>query len=240
MNWHTRYTQQARWTRDLRAYIFDKIKLNEANHVLEVGCGTGAILAELPNHIPLYGLDIDLDALAQCQVHIPNASLIRGNALQLPYPDDAFDVVYCHFLLLWVGDPLQVLFEMKRVSMKHIIAFAEPDYTSRTDEPDEFIQLGQWQTQSLKRQGADPGFGAQLGESFFQAGMEIIETGTIQGVEKEASVEDWELEWAVTESDLAEFVSDEDIQKWKRLDKAARERGERILHVPTYFAWGQK
>lgn len=239
MNWHTRFTQQAGWTRDLRAYIFDKIKLNEANHVLEVGCGTGAILTELPNHIPLYGLDIDRDALAQCKAHITNASLIRGNALQLPYSNNSFDVVYCHFLLLWVNDPLQALFEMKRVARKYIIAFAEPDYTSRIDKPEELIQLGKWQTQSLKRQGADPGFGARLAESFFQAGMEIIETGTIQSVEREASAEDWEMEWAVTESDLAGFVSFEDIQKWKRLDKAARERGERILHVPTYFAWGQ-
>ncbi len=55
MNWHTRYTQQAKWTRDLRAYIFNKIKLNESNRVLEVGCGTGAILSELPTNISLHG-----------------------------------------------------------------------------------------------------------------------------------------------------------------------------------------
>jgi hypothetical protein len=30
-----------------------------------------------------------------------------------------------------------------------------------------------------------------------------------------------------------------DILKMKELDKTARERGERILHVPTHFAWGQ-
>jgi hypothetical protein len=25
----------------------------------------------------------------------------------------------------------------------------------------------------------------------------------------------------------------------KELDRAAREQGERVLHVPTYFAWGR-
>lgn len=239
MNWHTRYVQQAKWTHNLRAYIFDKINLTQAHHVLEVGCGTGAILSELPTDVHLHGLDIDPAALAQCQVHMRSASLICGNALQLPYSDSSFDVVYCHFLLLWVSDPLQALLEMKRVARKYVIAFAEPDYSQRIDKPDELIQLGKWQMDSLRGQGADPGFGARLAESFFQAGIELIETGTIQGMENEASVEDWEIEWDVIEADLAGSHSGEAIQKMKELDKAARERGERVLHVPTYFAWGR-
>ena len=241
MNWHTRYTQQAKWTRDLRAYIFDKIVLNSSHCVLEVGCGTGAILSELPGRLSLHGLDIDSAALAQCQVHVPSASVIRGNVLQLPYSDNSFDVVYCHFLLLWVSDPIQALLETKRVTKMggNVIAFAEPDYSNRTDKPDELVQLGKWQTEALKKQGADPSFGERLAESFFQAGIEIVETGTIQGAENEASAQDWEMEWAVIESDLAGQVPDADIQRMKLADKTARERGERILHVPTYFAWGR-
>jgi len=241
MNWHTRYTQQAKWTRTLRAYIFDKITLNETHRVLEVGCGTGAILSELPSHLSLHGLDIDPAALVQCQVHVLFASLIRGNVLHIPYSDSSFDVVYCHFLLLWVSDPIQALLEMKRVTKigGNVIAFAEPDYSNRIDKPDEFVQLGKWQTEALKKQGANPAFGARLAESFFQAGIEIVETGTIQSAENEASAQDWGMEWAVIESDLAGQVSDADIQKMKLADKVARERGERILHVPTYFAWGR-
>ena len=238
MNWHSRYTQQAKWTRDLRSYIFNKIKLDQKQRVLEVGCGTGVILSELPGYISIHGLDIDSVALAQCQVHMPSASLMRGNTLQLPYAENSFDVVYCHFLLLWVSDPLQALIEMKRVSRNHVVAFAEPDYTSRIDKPEELAPLGKWQTDSLRRQGADPAFGARLAESFFQAGIELIETGTIQSVGNEASLEDWQMEWAVTESDLAGSISSVDIQMMKELDNAAREREERILHVPTHFAWG--
>ena len=238
MNWHTRYTQQAKWTRDLRAYIFDKIKLNDSHSVLEVGCGTGAVLSEFPSHLSLHGLDIDPTALARCQTHAPFASLVHGNALQLPYPDHSFDVVYCHFFLLWVNDPIQALLEMKRVARKYVIAFAEPDYANRIDKPDELVQLGKWQTASLRRQGADPNFGARLADAFFQAGIEIIEKGIIQSVGNEASLEDWEMEWAVIESDLAESVPSENIQKTKEIDKNARERSERVLHVPTYFAWG--
>lgn len=195
----------------------------------------------LPSYLSLHGLDIDPAGLAQCKVHVPSASLIRGNVLQLPYSDDLFDVVYCHFLLLWVSDPIRALLEMKRLTRTggNVIAFAEPDYSDRTDKPNELVQLGTWQTRALKNQGADPTFGARLAEAFFQARIEIVETGTIQSAENEALVQDWEIEWAVIESDLAGQIPEADIQRMKLTDKAARERGERILHVPTYFVWGR-
>ena len=47
------------------------------------------------------------------------------------------------------------------------------------------------------------------------------------------------MEWAVIESDLASLIPNHKLQKMKRLDKQARARGERVLHVPTYFAWGR-
>ncbi|MGZ9235317.1 MAG: class I SAM-dependent methyltransferase [Anaerolineales bacterium] len=240
MDWHKRYLQQAKWTRDLRTYLFQKAELDPASRVLEVGCDTGAILSELPNHISLHGLDIDRAALVQCRVHAPATSLVQGNALQLPYSDQIFDIVYCHFLLLWVGDPMRALLEMQRVGKPgaHILAFAEPDYTARVDEPRELAPLGQWQSESLKRQGADPGLGARLADLFFEAGLQLVETGTIQNVDHDPSPEEWEIEWAVLESDLTGFIPDADLHKMKELDQQARSRGVRRLHVPTYFAWG--
>jgi SAM-dependent methyltransferase len=241
MDWHRRYLQQARWTRELREYLFKQTGWDEASRILEVGCGTGAILSEVPQRASLYGLDIDADALTQCQVHVPSASLARGDALQLPYLNTSFDIVYCHFLLLWVADPLQALLEMKRVAKTgaHIFAFAEPDYTARLDEPSELVPLGQWQTESLRRQGADPGLGVRLADLFFRAEIELVETGTIQGAESEPTQKEWELEWTVLESDLAGLLPGEDIHRMKSLDRQARARGERVLHVPTYFAWGR-
>lgn len=240
MNWHSRYSQQAQWTRDLRDYIFGRTGADAAQCVLEVGCGTGAILSELPNIPSKYGLDIDPVVLTECHVNAPNAILARGNAAALPYADKSFDIVYAHFLLLWVRDPLQALLEMKRVTRRggYVIAFAEPDYLKRVDEPPELIPLGAWQTQALARQGADPSLGARLAELFFAAQIPIIETGTIQGQRNEPSPEEWELEWAVIESDLTGWHPDADIQEMKQADKQARQMKRRVLHVPTYFAWG--
>jgi ubiquinone/menaquinone biosynthesis C-methylase UbiE len=241
MNWHTRYTQQANWTRGLRDYIFDKIKLEDFANVLEVGCGTGAVLSELPGSIDIHGLDIDAAALTDCRIHVPGASLVQGDAIKLPYPEDTFDVVYSHFLLLWVRDPLAALQEMKRVTRRggYVIAFAEPNYLERIDRPSDLIPLGKWQTESLIRQGAEPGFGARLADQFFRAGIRIIETAVIQSREHETSLREWEIEWDVIESDLTGWMPEQELHKLKRLDKEAREDGSRVLRVPTYFAWGQ-
>lgn len=241
MDWHRRYTQQATWTRELRAYIFERAGFGSTSRVLEVGCGTGAILLEIASEGSLHGLDIDHSALAQCRAHAPAAHLTQGDALHLPYPAATFDIVYCHFLLLWVRDPLQALSEMKRVVKTggHIIAFAEPDYTARVDQPRELAPLGVWQTEALRRQGADPGLGARLAELFFQAGIRLVETGTIQTAGSAPSPADWDTEWAVIESDLAGFLSGTEIGAMKQRDQQARARGTRTVNVPTYFAWGQ-
>ena len=245
MNWHTRYIQQSAWTRDLRAYIFEKAGLANAHHVLEVGCGTGAILSTLETsavRCKCHGLDLDPAMLTQCRIHAPAASLTRGDGLHLPYEDQTFNITFCHFFLLWVKNPLAALLEMKRTTKPngYVLALAEPDYHARVDKPSELIQLGRWQTESLLRQGADPGIGARLANLFRQAGIRLIETGTIQSRGNEAlKPDEWENEWATLESDLAGIVPDQEIQRMKQLDKRAWERGERVLDVPTYFAWGQ-
>jgi SAM-dependent methyltransferase len=242
MDWHKRFVQQASWTSDLRAYLFKRTGMEAANRVLEVGCGTGAIISSLTTRAEIHGLDLESTRLLEAHIHAPKAILTRGDALSLPYPSGVFDITFCHFLLLWIRDPLQALREMKRVTCRggSILALAEPDYNARVDKPEVLAVLGRWQADSLKQQGADPGLGVRLEELFRQVGISPIETGTLRS-DDEHPPAPWErdLEWAVLKADLAGFVPADEIQRLKRLDDVAWQRGERQLYVPTYFAWGQ-
>ncbi len=219
---HTRYLQQAAWTRQIRSYLFQQAGLQTAQHVLEVGCGTGAVLSDPAAAGPaarastqqFYGIDLSADALAQCRVNASSATLARADALALPYADAVFDITYCHFVLLWVKDPVGVLREMKRVTRGHVLALAEPDYSGRIDRPDELAPLGQLQTQSLRDQGADVSLGSRLADLFEAAGIRASEAGIIRPWTQAVSAPaDLEAEWNMLQQDIGNRLSEVDLRR---------------------------
>ncbi len=241
MDWHKRFLQQAGWTRDLRRYLFEKAGLSLAQRVLEVGCGTGAILADITGPATSFGLDLDARRLKEARQHAVETRLICGDALRLPFPSGSFDITCCHYLLLWVVDPLQALREMKRVTRTggSVLALAEPDHSARVDEPSALALLGRLQTEALRRLGADTSLGGRLGGLFQQAGIRLVETGLIlQDGNRWMDKKEWLLEWEVLEADLAGMIAPGDVQELRQLDAIAWQQGVRKLYVPTYFAHG--
>ncbi len=248
-DWHRRYTEQARWTASLRKYLFGQAGLNQARRVLEVGCGTGAILSELAE-LPLaaaVGVDIALPSLQLASQHAPHSVLACADAHTLPFASCSFDLVYAHFLLLWVHDPARVLLEMARLVYPGgaVLAIAEPDYGGRVDYPLPLAEVGDWQIESLRAQGANPLVGRRLATLFSQAGLTAVQVGVLGGQWAIGSdnATSREAEWAVVESDIAALPHPpnlEQVQCLHQMDAEARLRGERILFVPTFYAMGVK
>ena len=247
-DWHQRYLEQARWTDNIRKYLFDKSNLSGVRHVLDVGIGTGALEHDFTsNSYPLpFGLDIDHNSLTLAKKNISSLALIQGNACQLPYASGVFEICFCHFVLLWVEFPDQVVAEMARVTRSggSVIAIAEPDYGGRIDYPEALDQIGDWQTHSLQRQGADPHLGRKLIQLFDQAGLTEIEVGVIGGRwTTDLSPVNYESEWKVIEADLEtlDLSSSEKtlIHRIKKQDAAAWLEGSRVLYVPVFYAWGR-
>ena len=245
MDWHRRYLQQASWTRDLRDYLLKESGLSDARRVLEVGCGTGAILQDVAQIAPgprLHGLDVDAKSLLQARLHAPSTHLCQGDAHALPYPDGRFDITYCHFVLLWLDDPVHALQEMRRVtrSRGHVLAIAEPDYTARVDRPGDLALLGRMQERSLQRQGADTSIGSRLAALFHASGMKIVEAGTMKPQAHSGLVdEEFENEWAVLREDLKGMLAVSELDQMMKVDADARRSGAAAPHVPTYFAHAQ-
>ncbi len=242
--WHARFCQQAGWTRDLRQYLYGRAGLSEARRVLEVGCGTGVIAADLAacSSAAVHGLDLSLRHLRFARRQGIAAQFACGEASALPYATGVFDLTCCHFLLLWVSRPEAALAQMRRVTRKGgvVLALAEPDYGGRIDYPSELAPLGQWQRDALKRQGADPEIGRKLGALLRRAGLQAVETGLLGGQWGPApSSEARTSEWAVLQADLGPTVALETLQHLQSLDDAAWQRGERVLFVPTFYAWGR-
>jgi ubiquinone/menaquinone biosynthesis C-methylase UbiE len=268
VDWHARFTQQARWTQELRRYLFERVGLSPGQRLLEVGCGTGAVLSTLLTAgCRLHGLDINRDFLHQAGQNfiapaqrqgdnipsfetlnpnflIPNpAFLTQADAHHLPYRAGSFDIACCHFLLLWVVNPTEVIREMYRVTRPGgwVLALAEPDYGGRIDYPESLIQLGTLQEAALRRQGAEPRLGRQLGALFHAAGLAEVETGLLGGQWRQPpSPDDLAQEWAVLQSDLRNEITQAELMRLQQIDNEAWQHGERVLFVPTFYALGQK
>lgn len=242
-DWHRRYTQQAGWTQSLRNYLYNLCNLAKAHSVLEVGCGTGVILQDFFAYAKpprLVGVDIEVEKVRFAAQLSPQTHLVAADALSLPFANGIFDVTLCHFFLMWVDAPV-ALMEMKRVTAPGgiLLALAEPDYGGRIDYPEPLAELGQWQTQALREQGADPLIGRKLRALFSDMGLQSIQSGVLGGHWHDSPTgEELNLEWAVLRSDLQHRMDDWHLNLLEELDRQAWKDGTRVLFVPTFYAMG--
>lgn len=243
--WHAWFSVQAGWTADSRQWLYQEAGLAQAHVILEVGCGTGVIAEELARSSAacIIGLDQDADKLAFASRRKPTIRYVRGDAHSLPFLDESFDAALCHYLLLWLKDPMRGMQEMARVVRPGgvVLACAEPDYGGRLDYPPALEALGKLQAESLRRQGADPAIGRRLGELFAAAGLQAT-VGVIAGRWRHSAPSDaaFAAEWRMREHDLAEMLPPDELQRLKTLDRQALEEGRRVLFVPTFYALGRK
>ena len=86
--------------------------------VLDIGCGTGELLAHLTEwgQIQLAGLDIAPNMIAAAQAKLgPQVDLRVGDAESLPWEPTSFDLVLCTNSFHHYPDPNRSLTEMRRV-----------------------------------------------------------------------------------------------------------------------------
>ncbi len=242
--WHARFRQQAGWTRDLRQTLLRRSGMAQARSVLEVGAATGALTGELSLdwQARVFGLDVEWTRLAYARLRDPRTCFTQADAHSLPYRSGSFDLSLCHFLLLWVRDPASAVTEMRRVTRPggFVLALAEPDYGSRIDFPNSLAEIGRAQRAALIEQGANPDVGRELGRLFVLAGLGEVEVGVL-GAQWAGppSRTEFDMEWSVLEDDLQARLTSEVRERLRMLDWTARERGERVLYVPTFYAIGR-
>jgi methionine biosynthesis protein MetW len=114
---------QVESTRQINDSIHSWVKPN--SRVLDLGCGDGALLAQLEQDLNIrgYGLEIDAESINQCVakgVNVIEQDLNKGMA---NFADDSFDTVIMTQALQAMRFPHLVLDEMLRIGTQCVITF---------------------------------------------------------------------------------------------------------------------
>lgn len=156
-----RLIEQAAYWRDRLLFVGVDYKPGET--VLEIGCGVGAILAEIGTRFPLAclsGIDIESAQADTARRYLADrgidADIRLADATALPWDDASVDHVYVIWVLEHLSDPMPLLHEARRVLKPGgTIALTETDYTTFRCWPrhEDFDYLARAQRELFERNG---------------------------------------------------------------------------------------
>ena len=108
-----------RYSMLLSAQLSDLAGVRDGQRVLDVGCGPGALTAELVERLgpaAVSAVDPSEPFVAAARERHPQVDVRRAAAEQLPFADDAFDAALAQLVVHFMADPSAGVAEMRRVT----------------------------------------------------------------------------------------------------------------------------
>ena len=107
------------YSEPLARLFADLAGIEGGQRVLDVGCGPGALTAELVKRVgaaSVSAIEPSASFAAAVRERLPEVEVRQAAAEQLPFPDGAFDAALAQLVVHFMTDPVQGLREMRRVT----------------------------------------------------------------------------------------------------------------------------
>lgn len=225
------------------------LEIEAGNTVLDVGCGTGAVIPRLVVEAGRTGQVTGVDASfemveaatrAGAELHpIPDFHI--ADAAALPFPDDSFDRVRCERTLIYLDDAPTAVREMMRVTRPGgQVVIAEPDLATSIPDSADMARTRSILTFSQDGHGS-PWFGRQARRSAIDAGLvdvgyTIVHTSlTDFGAWRRLFLIDGMLARQVEAGALAES----EARDWLAGLAAAGDRSAFFWSLTSFIVWGR-
>jgi ubiquinone/menaquinone biosynthesis C-methylase UbiE len=107
-----------RYGQDLARGLIDFAGVVQGRGVVDVGCGTGQLTAELAAVVGgenVAAVDVSEAVLSVCRARVPDADARAASAEALPFADREFDAALAQLVVNLVNDPPGAVREMTRV-----------------------------------------------------------------------------------------------------------------------------
>jgi SAM-dependent methyltransferase len=185
-----------RYSVRLSAQLADLAGVGPGQHVLDVGCGPGALTAELSKRVGaahVVAIDPSASFVEAARLRNPGVDVRRASAEALPFADDAFDAALAQLVVHFMTDPVAGIREMARVTRPGgIVVACVWDVAGHRAPMSPF-----W----AAARALDPGAGGEatlagarqghLVELFRDAGLRDVEESVLTADTEHASFEEW-------------------------------------------------
>jgi SAM-dependent methyltransferase len=185
-----------RYSTPLAAVFCDFAQITDARRVLDVGCGPGALTAELVRRLGVEAVSaIDpsqpfVDAIRQRQ---PEVDVRQGEAQQIPFGDDEFDASLAQLVINFLPSPVDGIVEMARVTRTGgVVAACVWDHAGGHGALSRFWEAAkEFDAEVDDESGQTGSRHGDLANAFRDAGLnEVDETGISVSV-PHATFDDW-------------------------------------------------
>jgi SAM-dependent methyltransferase len=113
------------WNPRFIPLLYEDLGLRPGITVVDVGCGTGfftrLIARGMKRKGHVLGIDVDWRLLEHAEEfsakeHLNIIEYRKGDAYEIPLPDNYADLTVSHMVLHWLSNPLQAMTEMRRIT----------------------------------------------------------------------------------------------------------------------------
>ena len=185
-----------RWSRLLSTPLADVAGVRAGQTALDVGCGTGALTAELVARLGadrVSAADPSAPFVGAMRERFPGVDVREAPAERLPFADDTFDVTLAQLVIHFMPDPVGGLREMARVTRPGgVVAACVWDHAGQRGPLRNFWAAARTMFPDVDDESALPGTReGHLDELFAAAGLRAIESTGLTVTLPLASFEAW-------------------------------------------------
>jgi SAM-dependent methyltransferase len=179
----------------LSSQMADLAGVRDGQRALDVGCGPGALTAELVARLgpaAVAAVDPSEPFVAAARARYPNVNVLQASAEQLPFADQTFDAALAQLVVHFMSDPVTGLAEMARVTRQGgVVVACVWDYGGGQSPLSPFWQGARELDPNVDESGLAGAREGHLAALFEAAGLTAIEEAALSVSLEHPSFEEW-------------------------------------------------
>jgi SAM-dependent methyltransferase len=229
----------------LSPQLADLAGVRGGQRVLDVGCGPGALTAELVMRLgpaAVSAVDPSEPFVAAVRTRNPGVDVLRAPAEQLPFPDQSFDGALAQLVVHFMADPVAGLAEMARVTRRRgVVAACVWDHGGGNGPLGLFWEAARALDPEVHDESRLAGVReGHLAELFEAAGLNEIEETSLSATVEHPSFEEWWEPFTLGVGPAGSYVAGLDAIRQAELRESCRTLLPTAPFVLTARAWAAR